>query len=131
MGSTWKIPSLDDFMESLIHEKTKLIQIGALRNSNPYVLTTKGSSKKNKKKNKGKKDQEKKKEAKQNSTYESSSSKESKGKKDNTKCSYCNMGFHLDISCMKNTIDLMAQPLEKHHLEDCILDNALRKNSST
>jgi hypothetical protein len=48
MGSTWKIPSLDEFMESLIHEKTKLIQIGALKSSNPHVLTTQGSSKKNK-----------------------------------------------------------------------------------
>jgi hypothetical protein len=43
MASTWKMPSLDDFMESLIHEKTNLIQIAALNNSNPHVLTTKGS----------------------------------------------------------------------------------------
>jgi hypothetical protein len=31
---------------------------------------------------------------------------------------------------MKKTIDLMAQTLEKHHLEDCIPDNA-RKNPSS
>jgi hypothetical protein len=47
MGSTWNMPSLDDFMESLIHEKTNLIQIGALKNSKPHALTTQGSSKKN------------------------------------------------------------------------------------
>jgi hypothetical protein len=28
---------------------------------------------------------------------------------------------------MKNTIDLMAQSLEQHHLKDCILDNARKK----
>jgi hypothetical protein len=38
MGSTWKISSLDEFMESLIHEKTKIIYIGALKSSNPHVL---------------------------------------------------------------------------------------------
>jgi hypothetical protein len=97
MGSTWKIPSLDDFMESLIHEKIKLIQIGELNNSNPHVLTTQGSSKKNKHKNKGKKDQENKKEGKQKSTYESLSFKESKGKKEKTKCSYCNRGSILRV----------------------------------
>jgi hypothetical protein len=37
------------------------------------------------------------------------------------------MGFHPESSCMKNTIDLMAQSLEEHHLEDFIPDNA-RKN---
>jgi hypothetical protein len=31
---------------------------------------------------------------------------------------------------MKKTIDLMAQTLEQHHLEDCIPDNARKKPSS-
>jgi hypothetical protein len=53
-----------------------------------------------------------------------------KGKKEKTKCSYCNRGFHPKSSFMKKTIDLMAQTLEQHHLKDCILDNA-RKNSSS
>ena len=34
--------------------------------------------------------------------------------KDNTKCTYCNRGFHTQISCMNNTIDLMAHLLEKN-----------------
>ena len=105
-------------MESLIHEKKNLIQIGALKNSNPHVLTTQGSSKKNKHKNKGKKDQENKKEGKQNSTDESLNFKASKGNKENKKCSYCNRGFHPKSSCMKKTIDLMEQTLEQHHLEN-------------
>jgi hypothetical protein len=56
MVSTWKISSLYDFMESLIHEKTNLIQIGALNNSKRHALTSQGSSKKNMQKKKGKKD---------------------------------------------------------------------------
>jgi hypothetical protein len=76
MGSTWNIPSLYDFMVSLIHEKKNLIQIGELNNSNSHALTTQGSSKKNKQNNKGKKDQEKKKEGKKNYIDERSSSKE-------------------------------------------------------
>jgi hypothetical protein len=64
MGSTWKIPSIYDFMESIIHEKKNLIQIGELKSSKPNELKAQGSSKKNKQKNKGKKDQENKKEGK-------------------------------------------------------------------
>ena len=66
---------LDYSMESLIHKKTKLVQIGALKNSNPHALTTQGSLKKNKQKNKGKKNQENKKKGNQNFIEESSSSK--------------------------------------------------------
>ena len=82
-------------MDSPIHEKINLIQIGELNNSKPHALTAQGSSKKNKHKNKDKKDQENKKEGKKNSIDENSCSKESKGKNEKTKCSYCNMGFHI------------------------------------
>jgi hypothetical protein len=54
MESTWNIPSLDDFMDSLIHEKKNLIQVGELKNPKPHALTSKGSSNNNKQKNKGK-----------------------------------------------------------------------------
>ena len=56
------MPSIDDFMESCIHEKKMLIQIQELKNSKPHVLTTQGITKKNKQKNKGEKEQEKNKE---------------------------------------------------------------------
>jgi hypothetical protein len=101
MGSTWKMSFLYEFMDSLIHEKTKLIQIWELKSSNPHVLTTQVSSKKNKMKNKGKKDQENKKEGEKNSTYEILSSKASKSEKDNTRCSYYNKGFHHENFFMK------------------------------
>jgi hypothetical protein len=67
--------SLDEFMESLLHEQTNLIQIGALKNSKPHALASQGISKKNKQKNKGKNDQENKKEGKEKYIHESSISK--------------------------------------------------------
>jgi hypothetical protein len=39
---------------------------------------------------------------------ESSGSKGGKGKKGKTKCGYCNHDYHPESSCMKKTIDLMA-----------------------
>jgi hypothetical protein len=62
-------------MDSPIHEKINLIQIGELNNSKPHALTAPGSSKRNKHKNKGKKDQENKKEGENNFIDESLSSK--------------------------------------------------------
>jgi hypothetical protein len=62
-------------MDSLIHEKINLIQIGELNNLKPHVLTALGSSKWTKKKIKGKKDQENKKEGENNFIDESLSSK--------------------------------------------------------
>jgi hypothetical protein len=38
MGATWKIPPMDAFIESLIHEKYKFINMGALKNSKSHVL---------------------------------------------------------------------------------------------
>jgi hypothetical protein len=48
MGKYWKIPSMDDFIESLIHEKNKLIHMGALRRSKAHALVVQDDSKKNK-----------------------------------------------------------------------------------
>jgi hypothetical protein len=45
---------------------------------------------------------------KRRSTDDIFSSKASKGKKEKTKCSYCNREFDPESSCMKNTIELMA-----------------------
>lgn len=48
MGKNWKIPSLDDFVESLIHEheQNKIIHIGAVKASTYYVLTMMDDNKK-------------------------------------------------------------------------------------
>jgi hypothetical protein len=45
MGKTWKTPSMDDFIESLIHEQNKLIQLGALKSSKAHALATQETSK--------------------------------------------------------------------------------------
>ena len=39
-----------------------------------------------------------------------------KKKKENTKCTYCHKGWHPKSSCMKKTIDMMAQHLEKNNM---------------
>jgi hypothetical protein len=78
MGVAWKMPPLDAFTESLIHEQDKLIKMGALENYKAHVLTMHESNKINKK------------------------------SKEKSKYNYCNRGCHPKIPCMKNTIDLMA-----------------------
>jgi hypothetical protein len=40
------------------------------------------------------------------------SSKERKSKKYKSKCNYCNSGYHPKSSCMKNTINIMAQNIQ-------------------
>jgi hypothetical protein len=39
IGATWKMPSLEDFIESLTQEKTKLINIGAIKGPREHALT--------------------------------------------------------------------------------------------
>jgi hypothetical protein len=38
-GSTWKMPSLEDFIESLTQEQTKLINMGAIKGPRAHALT--------------------------------------------------------------------------------------------
>jgi hypothetical protein len=38
-GATWKMPSLEDFIESLTQEKTKLINMGAIKGPRAHALT--------------------------------------------------------------------------------------------
>ena len=58
----WRMPSLDDFMESLTQEKDKLVQIGTIKSSKDQALFARVSNpSKGKKKLKDSKHQEKKK----------------------------------------------------------------------
>ena len=89
--------------------------MGALKNSKSHALIVHETSKtntKNKQKQKVKKESDQRKGDKNKSTEETSNSKVGKQKKEKTKCSYCGGGFHPEISCMKKTIDLMAQVLQ-------------------
>jgi hypothetical protein len=38
-GATWKMPSLEDFIESLTQEKTNLINMGAIKGLGVHALT--------------------------------------------------------------------------------------------
>jgi hypothetical protein len=130
LGATWKIPSLDLFIESLMHEQDKLIKMGEIKSSKVHALVVHESNKSNlktKQKGKGKKDPEQRKEGNFKPFDESSSSKGGKGKKGKTKCGYCNHDYHPESSCMKKTIDLMVQTLQQNNLGDCIPENAKKK----
>jgi 3-dehydroquinate synthase class II len=37
--ATWKMPSLEDFIESMTQEQTKLINMGKMKGSKAYALT--------------------------------------------------------------------------------------------
>lgn len=127
MGQTWKMPSMDDFIESLIHEQNKLIQMGALKHSKYHALAAYESNKKKKQKNKGKMELYHIDEESIESSKETLNPKGGKTKKEQTKCSYCNRGFDPKSSCMVNTISLMAKVLQQHNLADCIPDSVKKK----
>jgi hypothetical protein len=114
LGATWKMPSLDLFIESLMHEQEKLIKMGAINSSKALALVVHEINKSNlktKQKGKGKKDLEQRNDSYFKSFDDSSNSKGGKGKQGKTKCGYYNRGYHPESSCMKKTIDLMAQTL--------------------
>jgi len=54
-GATWKMPSLEDFIESLTQEQTKLINMGTIKGPRVHALTVHdGSQKYHKSKDKDK-----------------------------------------------------------------------------
>ena len=117
----WNIPCLDAFVESLIQEKDKLVQMGVLQTSkNLALLVTDSNNVQVRGKDKGKEDQ-------QSSNGASGSKKNKKFEK--TRCPRCMRGFHPENQCMKKTIEQLSTFLEKtifpFHKEQSslILDN--------
>ena len=99
----WNIPSLDDFVESLIQDKDKLVQVGVIQSSkNQELLITDSNNAQERRKHKGKDPKAIDSNPKEN---QRSSNGASSSNKENTKCPYCMRGFHLESQCMKNTID--------------------------
>jgi hypothetical protein len=45
-GATWKMPSLEDFIESLTQEQTKLINMGTIKGPRAHALTVHDGSQK-------------------------------------------------------------------------------------
>ena len=47
MGTNWKMPPMDAFIESLIQEQNKLFKMGAIKNYKSHALVVHESSKTN------------------------------------------------------------------------------------
>jgi hypothetical protein len=121
--STWKMPSLEDFIESLTQEKTKLINMGVIKGPRAHALTVHdGSHKyhKSKDKDKWKSHAHLKKEGYTKAFIDASGSKGGKGRK-GEKCTYFHKGFHPESTCMQKQIDMMSQILQQNNLGDCIM----------
>jgi 3-dehydroquinate synthase class II len=84
-GSTWKIPSLEDFIESLTQEQNKLINMGKVKGPKTHALTLQDGSDhqyhKSKDKDKRKSHANPKKEEYSKPFHNASGSKEGKGRK--------------------------------------------------
>jgi hypothetical protein len=96
------MPSLEEFIESLIQEKTKLINVGKIKGPKVHALIVQyGSHKyhKSKDKDKRKSHANLKKEGYSKPFTDASGSKGGKGRK-GEKCTYCHKGFHPKSTCM-------------------------------
>jgi hypothetical protein len=116
------MPSLEDFIESLTQEETKLINMGAIKGPRAHALTVHDGShkyQKSKDKDKRKSHAHPKKEGYTKPFTDASGSKGEKGRK-GEKCTYCHKGFHSEYTCMKNQIDMMSQIIHQNNLGDHI-----------
>jgi hypothetical protein len=123
------MPSLEDFMESLTQEQTKLINMGAIKGTRAHSLTVHDGShkyQKSKYNDKRKAHENPKKEGYTKPFIDASRSKGEKGRK-GEKCMYCHKGFHLESTCMQKQIDLMCQILQQNNLGDRIPEGEKKK----
>ena len=101
----WKMPTLNAFIQSLISENDKLIQMGIIQSPKDLALVARGYKVAN---DKGKQRYES--PVKKEHSKEPSSSKISKKNgKGKVLCPYCGRGFHSESSCMRRQLDEKAQ----------------------
>jgi hypothetical protein len=120
MGTNWKMPTMNQFVDSLTHEQEKLIQMGLIKYPKAHALTMhdeKGSSKQNWKEKQNEKEEYSKP---FNDSSGSKDSLDSKKKKKEKQCTYCNKPNHEESTCVKKQIDLMAQALQQNNLGNFI-----------
>ena len=127
----WKIPSLDAFVESLIQEQDKLVQMGVIQTSrNQALLVWDSKNAQARGKHKGKEPKTIDSKPKENQrSFEGvlGSKKNKKFKK--TRGPYCMRGFHPESQCMKKTIGQLPTILEHNNIPShkeqiiLILDN--------
>ena len=106
-------------MESLTQEQDKLVQMCTIKSTKDQALTAGVSNPaKGKKKARDSKQQEKKKQEKPKSLdgVSNPTKEKEKKKQEKTKCTYCHKGWHPESACMKKTIDMMAQLLDKNNI---------------
>jgi hypothetical protein len=113
------MPSLEEFIESLTQEKTKLINMGAIKGPKAHALTLHDGIQKyhkSKDKYKRKSHAHMKKEGYTKPFTDASGSKGEKGRK-GEKCTYYHKGFHSKSTCMQKKIDMMSKILQKNNIK--------------
>ena len=106
------MPSLVDFMESLTQEQDKLVMMGTIKPSKDQALVSgylrADSKRKNKAKNPPEKKRDKNKSPKEPQGSKKNNQKKKKNKGEMRKYAYCSKGYHPEISCMRNKIDMLT-----------------------
>ena len=102
------MPTLDAFIQSLISENDKLIQMGIIRSPKDLALVARGDKVVNER---GKQRDES-----EQSKEPSGSKRSKKNGKGKVLCPYCGRGFHSESSCMRRQLDEMALLLKKHNI---------------
>jgi hypothetical protein len=123
------MPSLEDFIEALTQEKTKLINMGTIKGPKVHALTMKDGIQKYHKykdKDKWKSHAHPKKEGYTKPSPMPPDPKEKREEK-GEKCTYCHKGFHSESACMQKQIDMMSQILQQNNLGDHIPEGAKKK----
>ena len=115
----WKMPTLNDFIQSLISENDKLIQMGIIRSPKDLALIARGDKVAN--------DRGKQRDESEQSKEPSSSKRSKKNSKGKILCPYCGRGFHSESSCMRRQLDEMALLLKNHNIS--VLGSARKYDS--
>ena len=104
----WKIPTLDAFIQSLIFENDKLIQMGIIRSPKDLALIARGDKVVN--------DRGKQRDESEQSKEPSGSKRSKKNGKGKVLFPYCGRGFHSESSCMRRQLDEMTLLLKRHNI---------------
>jgi hypothetical protein len=123
------MPSLEEFIESLTQEQTKLINMGTIKGPRAHALTVHDGShkyQKSKDKYKWKAHAHTKKEGYTKPFTDASRSKGEKGRK-GEKCTYYHKEFHSEYACMQKQIDMISQILQQNNLGYRIPEGAKKK----
>jgi hypothetical protein len=125
-GATWKMPSLEDFIESMTQEQTKLINMGTIKGPRVHALTVNDGSHKYQKY----KDKYKRKShahpKKEGYTKPFTDASGSKGKK-RGEMHVLSQRIPFGICMHEKKIDLMSQMLQQNNLGDRILKDEKKK----